>query len=105
MHGDMTGQERELIMKEFQSGSSRVLITTDLLARGIDVQQVSLVINYDMPPNRENYIHRIGRSGRFGRKGVAINFVTTDDVRAMREIEAFYNTQIEEMPMNVADLI
>lgn len=105
MHGDMTGQERELIMKEFRSGSSRVLITTDLLARGIDVQQVSLVINYDMPGNRENYIHRIGRSGRFGRKGVAINFVTAEDVRAMREIEQFYGTQIEEMPMNVADLI
>jgi len=101
MHGDMTAQERELIMKEFRSGSSRVLITTDLLARGIDVQQVSLVINYDMPGNRENYIHRIGRSGRFGRKGVAINFVTSEDTRAMREIEAFYNTQIEEMPMNV----
>jgi translation initiation factor 4A len=105
MHGDMTGQERELIMKEFRSGSSRVLITTDLLARGIDVQQVSLVINYDMPANRENYIHRIGRSGRFGRKGVAINFVTEEDTRAMREIEQFYNTSIEEMPMNVADLI
>jgi translation initiation factor 4A len=105
MHGDMTGQERELIMKEFRSGSSRVLITTDLLARGIDVQQVSLVINYDLPANRENYIHRIGRSGRFGRKGVSINFVTNEDVRAMRELEAFYNTQIEEMPMNVADLI
>jgi translation initiation factor 4A len=105
MHGDMTGQERELIMKEFRSGSSRVLITTDLLARGIDVQQVSLVINYDLPANRENYIHRIGRSGRFGRKGVAINFVTVEDTRAMRELEVFYNTQIEEMPMNVADLI
>jgi translation initiation factor 4A len=105
MHGEMTSEERNLIMKEFRSGSSRVLITTDLLARGIDVQQVSLVINYDMPGNRENYIHRIGRSGRFGRKGVAINFVTNEDVRAMREIEAFYNTQIEEMPMNVADLI
>jgi len=105
MHGDMTGNEREGIMKEFRSGSSRVLITTDLLARGIDVQQVSLVINYDLPANRENYIHRIGRSGRFGRKGVAINFVTADDTRAMRELEAFYNTQIEEMPMNVADLI
>lgn len=105
MHGDMTGNERDLIMKEFRSGSSRVLITTDLLARGIDVQQVSLVINYDLPKNRESYIHRIGRSGRFGRKGVAINFVTDDDIRAMRELEAFYNTQIEEMPMNVADLI
>jgi translation initiation factor 4A len=105
MHGDMNGQERELIMKEFRSGSSRVLITTDLLARGIDVQQVSLVINYDLPANRENYIHRIGRSGRFGRKGVAINFVIHEDTRAMRELESFYDTQIEEMPMNVADLI
>jgi len=105
MHGDMEQQQREVIMREFRSGSSRVLISTDLLARGIDVQQVSLVINYDLPTNRENYIHRIGRGGRFGRKGVAINFVTTDDVRMLREIEQFYNTQIDEMPMNVADLI
>ena len=105
LHGDMDQKGRELIMREFRSGSSRVLITTDLLARGIDVQQVSLVINYDLPTNRENYIHRIGCSGRFGRKGVAINFVTGDDVRNMRDIEQFYNTQIEEMPMNVADLI
>ena len=105
MHGDMDQQQREVIMREFRSGSSRVLITTDLLARGIDVQQVSLVINYDLPTNRENYIHRIGRGGRFGRKGVAINFVTNEDVRMMRDIEQFYNTQIEEMPLNVADLI
>jgi translation initiation factor 4A len=105
LHGDMEQKERELIMKEFRSGSSRVLITTDLLARGIDVQQVSLVINYDLPKDRENYIHRIGRSGRFGRKGVAINFIVQDDVRVLRDIEQFYNTQIEEMPMNVADLI
>jgi len=105
MHGDMDQKERDIIMKEFRSGSSRVLITTDLLARGIDVQQVSLVINYDLPNNRENYIHRIGRGGRFGRKGVAINFVTDDDRRTLRDIEQFYNTQIQEMPMNVADLI
>ncbi|CAG8575731.1 5137_t:CDS:2 [Diversispora eburnea] len=102
MHGDMDQAQRDVIMKEFRSGSSRVLITTDLLARGIDVQQV---INYDLPTNRENYIHRIGRGGRFGRKGVAINFVTSDDVRMLRDIEQFYNTQIDEMPMNVADLI
>jgi len=105
MHGDMDQNERDIIMKEFRSGSSRVLITTDLLARGIDVQQVSLVINYDLPNNRENYIHRIGRGGRFGRKGVAINFVTADDKRVLQDIEQFYNTQIDEMPMNVADLI
>ena len=105
MHGNMTGPERELIMREFRSGSSRVLITTDLLARGIDVQQVSLVINYDMPGNRENYIHRIGRSGRFGKKGVAINLVAQADVQALREIERYYGTTVHEMPMNVADML
>jgi len=104
-HGDLTSQEREVILSQFRTGSSRILITTDLLARGIDVQQVSLVINYDLPRNLENYLHRIGRSGRFGRKGVAINFVTKDDVRLLREIEQFYNTHIEEMPANIADLI
>jgi len=105
MHGDMDQQQRDVIMKQFRTGSSRVLITTDLLARGIDVQQVSLVINYDLPSNRENYIHRIGRGGRFGRKGVAINFVTEDDKRTLKDIETFYNTHIDEMPINVADLI
>jgi translation initiation factor 4A len=104
-HGEMEQRDREAILREFRSGATRVLITTDLLARGIDVQQVSLVINYDLPTNRENYIHRIGRGGRFGRKGVAINFVTQEDVRTLRDIETFYNTQIDEMPMNVADLI
>lgn len=100
----MSQEERSKIMKDFRSGASRVLITTDILARGIDVQQVSLVINYDLPTNKENYIHRIGRGGRFGRKGVAINFITTDDIPMHREIEKFYNTQVEEMPMNIAEL-
>merc|ERR1712218_649371 len=104
MHADLNQQERDLVMREFRSGSSRVLISTDLLARGIDVQQVSLVINYDLPKEMENYLHRIGRSGRFGRKGVAINFVTDSDVRAMTEIERFYHTQIDELPMDVADM-
>jgi translation initiation factor 4A len=105
MHAELDQKERDLVMREFRSGSSRVLISTDLLARGIDVQQVSLVINYDLPQNMENYLHRIGRSGRFGRKGVAINFVTNNDVRAMKDIERYYHTQIEEMPMDIADLI
>jgi len=105
MHGDMDQQQRDMIMREFRSGLSRVLITTDLLARGIDVQSVSLVINYDLPSNRENYIHRIGRSGRFGRKGVAINFVTEEDKRTLKDIEQFYNTTVDEMPMNVADML
>lgn len=81
-----------------------MLITTDVCARGLDVQQVSLVINYDLPNNRELYIHRVGRSGRFGRKGVAINFLRNDDVRILRDIEQYYSTQIDEMPMNSVPL-
>jgi translation initiation factor 4A len=104
-HGDMDPNIREVIMREFRSGSSRVLITTDLLARGIDVQQVSLVINYDLPIQPENYLHRIGRSGRFGRKGVAINFVSKKDELMLRNIQKFYNTIVEELPSYIADLI
>jgi len=92
-------------LSEFRTGSSRILITTDLLARGIDVHGVSLVINYDLPRNFEKYIHRIGRSGRFGRKGVAINLIATDDMGTMAELEKFYNTKIEEMPAHIADLL
>jgi len=105
MHGDFPQEERDKIMGEFRGGKTRVLIATDLWGRGLDVQQVSLVINYDLPNTRELYIHRIGRSGRFGRKGVAINFVKNDDIRILRDIEQFYGTQIDEMPMNVSDLI
>merc|ERR1719389_1109462 len=76
IHADLDWQDRELTMREFKSGSTRVLIATDLLARGIDVQQVSLVLNFDLPTQVDSYLHRIGHSGRFGRKGVAINFVT-----------------------------
>ena len=104
-HGDMDQNTRDIIMREFRSGSSRVLITTDLLARGIDVQQVSLVINFDLPTQPENYLHRIGRSGRFGRKGVMINFVTQDDERLLQDIQRFYQTVIEQLFNNVADLI
>merc|ERR1712110_978499 len=92
-------------MYDFRAGRHRVLIATDIWGRGLDVQQVSLVICYDLPNSRELYIHRIGRSGRFGRKGVAINFVKRDDIRILRDIEQYYSTQIDEMPMNVADLI
>lgn len=97
MHGDMPQKERDAIMQDFRQGATRVLLTTDIWARGIDVQNVSLVINYDLPVNRENYLHRIGRSGRFGRKGVAINFVTATDVQLLRDIEQFYATQIDEV--------
>eukprot|EP00744_Colponema_vietnamica_P000668 GILI01001179.1.p1 GENE.GILI01001179.1~~GILI01001179.1.p1 ORF type:complete len:418 (+),score=150.73 GILI01001179.1:134-1255(+) len=100
MHAEMAKGEREKVMSTFKSGSSRVLITTDLVARGIDVHHVNIVINYDLPTNKENYLHRIGRGGRYGRKGVAINFVSQRDVELLREIEAHYHTQIEELPMD-----
>ncbi|ODQ83203.1 hypothetical protein BABINDRAFT_159644 [Babjeviella inositovora NRRL Y-12698] len=105
MHGDMKQDERDSIMNDFRLGNSRVLISTDVWARGIDVQQVSLVINYDLPNDKENYIHRIGRSGRFGRKGVAINFVTNDDAHTLRDIENYYSSKINEMPANINDLM
>lgn len=106
MHGDMKQKEREAIMSNFREGKTRVLIATDIWGRGIDVQQVSLVVNYDLPLNREAYIHRIGRSGRYGRKGVALNFVKEgEDVKTLRNIEQYYSTQIDEMPMNITDLV
>jgi translation initiation factor 4A len=92
-------------MQGFRSGDVRVLISTDLLARGIDVQQVSLVINFELPPQRENYIHRIGRSGRFGRKGCAINLIGPDELRPMKELEDFYQTKVDELPNDLANLI
>ena len=105
MHGSQPQKERDAIMEEFRSGQSRVLISTDVWGRGLDVQQVSLVICYDLPQSRELYIHRIGRSGRFNRRGTAINFVTNEDVRILRDIEQYYSTEINEMPMNLNDLV
>ena len=105
IHGDMITKEREENLNNFKSGNTRILLSTDLLSRGIDIQQLSLVINFDLPKNKETYIHRIGRSGRYGRKGTAINFVTSEDISHMKEIESFYNTQIMEMPQNLADYL
>jgi translation initiation factor 4A len=104
IHGEMETKERQNVMREFRSGNTRVLITSDLLARGIDVQQVSLVINFDLPLNREMYIHRIGRSGRFGREGVAINLITSADITYMKDIEAFYNTEVKELPGDMSEI-
>jgi len=105
LHGDMMQKEREEIMKEFRTGKTRILITTDVLSRGIDIQQVSLVINYDMPKYPQTYIHRIGRSGRFGRKGSAINFVTKKERNILNFIQKMYNTEIKPLPYNVSELI
>lgn len=104
LHSDLSQEERNNIVKDFREGRSRVLVCTDLLARGFDVQQVSVVINFDFPIDKEKYLHRIGRSGRFGRKGVAVNFLAGNDVPMMKEIEKHYNTQIEEMPADIVNL-
>ena len=105
IHGELTSDDRKKVMEEFRSGHSRILLSTDLLSRGIDVQQLSLVINFDLPKSKETYIHRIGRSGRYGRKGVAINLVTDRDISYMKEIEDFYETKIVEMPQNLEDYL
>ena len=81
-----------------------MLITTDLLARGIDVQQVGLVINYELPRNKENYIHRIGRAGRYGKRGTAINFVLPKDAHFLKELQDHYDTVIKEMPTDLNDM-
>ena len=105
IHGEMDPEERSRRMKEFRAGQARIMISTDLLARGIDVQQVSVVINYELPTQQENYIHRIGRSGRFGRKGTAINLVSPEEMRMLETIKTHYSTQIIALPEDLASLV
>jgi translation initiation factor 4A len=104
IHSSMTKQEREVSMSDFRSGKCRVLISSNVTARGIDVQQVSCVINFDIPRDVSTYLHRIGRSGRWGRKGMGINLITERDVEKMREIEQFYSTQITELPAELSNV-
>lgn len=104
IHSNMTKPEREAALSDFRSGTSRVLISSNVTARGIDVQQVSCVINFDIPRDIATYLHRIGRSGRWGRKGMGINLITERDVEKMREIEQFYSTQITELPADLSNM-
>lgn len=101
IHSSMDKVERDQAFTEFRTGKARVLISSNVTARGIDIQQVSTVINFDIPKDVHTYIHRIGRSGRWGRKGTAINFITRRDISKIKEIEQYYNTQIEELPSNL----
>lgn len=103
IHGKMTEQERKDNYVKFKNGACRVLITSDLFARGIDVQQVSIVINFDIPKNEHTYLHRIGRSGRWGRKGIAINFQTKQDSTKLKRFSDYYHTEIVEMPANFTE--
>lgn len=103
IHSGMEKEARIESYNDFKSGKYRVLISSDVTARGIDVQQVSTVINFDVPKDIHTYLHRIGRSGRWGRKGVGINFVTKRDFRKIKEIESYYNTQIIELPSSFCE--
>jgi len=105
IHGELDQITRAKTLAEFKAGQSRILIATDLVGRGIDVHGISLVINYDLPKGFDKYLHRIGRSGRFGRKGVAINLITDNDRPQLNALEKFYSTSVSEMPANVADYI
>lgn len=105
IHSGMERGEREKSFDDFRVGRTRVLISSNVTARGIDIQQVSIVVNFDIPKCVNTYLHRIGRSGRWGRKGVGINLITRRDVTKLKEIEEYYQTQITEMPANLDFLI
>ena len=100
IHSNMRKDERTKVFQNFRDGDVRVLISSDVTARGIDIQQVSLVINYDITRNLHTYLHRIGRSGRWGRKGMAINLITKYDVYDMKKIENYYKVSIEQLPID-----
>jgi superfamily II DNA/RNA helicase len=104
IHSGMDKSERDKAFSEFRSGSYRVLISSNVTARGIDIQQVSVVINFDVPKDVHTYLHRIGRSGRWGRKGVGINLITRRDLSKLKEIEQYYSTQVIEMPSNFGNI-
>lgn len=101
IHSSMDKGAREASIADFRNGKSRVLISSNVTARGIDIQQVSIVINFDVPKDIHTYLHRIGRSGRWGRKGVGINFITRRDITKLKEIEGYYSCEIREMPANL----
>ena len=104
IHGKMEQEARNNIMRQFREGAVRILISTDLTGRGIDVHQVGLVINFELPNKKESYIHRIGRSGRYGRRGVSINLVSYHELTQMTKIQEFYNTQIIDLPSDLSQI-
>jgi translation initiation factor 4A len=103
--GNMSQDERNDVIQRFRTGTTRILLTTGLLSRGFDVQQVSLVINFDFPRDKESYLHSAGRSGRMGRKGCVINLVTEKEYEYLQDVEKYYSTKIYELPENIKDII
>lgn len=105
IHSDMNAEDRNEAFDRFKIGEARVLLSTNITARGIDVQQVSVVINFDIPRCEHTYLHRIGRSGRWGRKGVGINFINRRDIFKIKEFEEYYNCEINELPSNLDSIM
>ena len=105
IHSGMDKSARDESIADFRNGKYRILVSSNVTARGIDIQQVSIVINFDVAKCVHTYLHRIGRSGRWGRKGIGINFITRRDISKLREIEQHYSTQIEELPANFIDTL
>ena len=101
IHAQMRQEHRNRVFHDFRSGSCRNLVSSDLFTRGIDIQSVNCVINFDFPKSSETYLHRIGRSGRFGHLGLAINLITYDDRFNMYKIEQELGTEIKPIPPNI----
>ena len=97
IHSSLTKEQRTETIDEFKQNKYHIMISSNLTARGIDIQQLNMVINYDIPNDVHTYLHRIGRSGRWGRKGTAINFVCLKDVQRMKRIETHYKINIGEL--------
>jgi ATP-dependent RNA helicase DeaD len=91
MHGDMVQRARDRVMQRFRAGDVRILVATDVVGRGIDVTSISHIINYDIPQSSDDYVHRVGRTGRMGREGVAFTFVTTEEGGELTRIEVLIN--------------
>ena len=101
IHARIEQEDRNKVYHDFRHNACRCLVSSDLMTRGIDIPNVNVVINFDFPKNAETYLHRIGRSGRFGHLGIAISFITNDDVNNFYAIQKDLDTEIEAMPQNI----
>jgi translation initiation factor 4A len=105
IHSEMTQQERQAALNRLRTGDARVLVSSNLVARGIDIVGISCVFNYDLPRDTATYLHRIGRAGRYGKKGTTICLVEPRDIRTLQQIEQFYETSIQELPSNIVSIL
>lgn len=105
IHGNLSLKDRDAIMEKFRRGAIKTLLTTSILSRGIDINTISLVINYEFPKDINDYVHRIGRTGRYGKKGLAVSLITENEYNLVQNIEKKYNIKIPELPDNLQDYL